>query len=184
MNARTYNLFSTELVIDVLMGSVHFLAEAGPGTSETTKKSVVSESWMSWTQIRSLYIRTKPVKSRKFPHSGSTAYFSIKNVRGGKKIAFLSSELFGMTAKFLGLSLHCKSWIQENNENKRSQGIGNVDYSKNLLASIVTSFFLVLTMILLIYRTGWMEHDHTGLWLDRSRPRPRAKGLIPAHLVF
>lgn len=67
------------------------------------------------------------------------------------------------------------------------QGIGNVDYSKILLAWIVTSFFFGLENDFYLHTDhGWMRHSsilgfETGAgW---GPPSGSSHRLIPAHLV-
>lgn len=99
-----------------------------------------------------------------------TKHFERKKKVGGVaykcgKIASVSSDLlyFGMSAWFFfgggGVCITVFRIILVFGK----QGTGNVDYSKILLAWIVTSFFfLVLRMILFIYRTwinGTLAHS-------------------------
>lgn len=69
----------------------------------------------------------------------------------------------------------------------RKQGIGNVDYSKILLAWIVTSFFFGLENDF-IYIQNMDQWDTLAYWTSALAGREASfgscYGLIPAHLVW
>lgn len=68
--------------------------------------------------------------------------------------------VFWMSAWFLGFSVTARA---HDSSFSVKQGIGNVDYSKILLAWIVTSFFLVLRMIC-IYIQDMDRWDTLAYW--------------------